>query len=108
VIRIGWLAVVVALVALTACTSSSHLTESFGTSYRATLARQQAVETPPFRVAEKGLDAQEAAIISGSYRRSLAPPQAGSQREEPEVILVQQPQRGGQQRAPLAPSVPKD
>jgi hypothetical protein len=73
------------------------------------LARQafrSASATPPYQEAEKGLDAQEAAIVARSYRQSLSPKDARP-REEPQVLIMEQP-AGYQARPPLAPSVPKD
>lgn len=102
---------VVSVVALglAGCSGNSHLTREHGRSYRAFLERQafhRAAATPPYQEAEKGLDAQEAAIVARSYRQGLAPKDAG-QREEPQVLLVEQPTSHGA-RPPLAPSVPKD
>lgn len=100
---------VVSVVALglAGCSGSRHLTEAQGRSYRAFLDRQHAVRTPPYREAEKGLDAQEAAIIARSYRQSLSPLDARP-REEPRVLIVEQPAGYQARPPPLAPSVPKE
>ncbi len=89
------------------CSAARHLTEAHGRSYRAFLDRQRAVRTPPYREAEKGLDAQEATIIARSYRQSLSPTGA-RQREEPKVLIVEQPAGYQARPPPLAPSVPKE
>jgi hypothetical protein len=99
---------VVIAVGLGGC-SSGHLTREHGRSYRAFLDRQAfrgAAATPPYKEAEKGLDAQEAAIVARSYRESLSPKDARP-REEPQVLIMEQP-AGYQARQPLAPSVPKE
>jgi hypothetical protein len=89
--------------------SGKHLTKEHGRSYRAFLDRQafrRAAATPPYAEAEKGLDAQEATIVARSYRQSLSPKDA-RQREEPQVIIMEQP-TSYPNRPPLAPSVPKE
>lgn len=105
-----YLIVSVVVLALAGC-SGRHLTRAHGESYRAFLDRQafrRAAATPPYAQAEKGLDAQEAAIVARSYRQSLAPKEARG-REEPQVLIMEKSPTGYQAaRAPLAPSVPKD
>jgi hypothetical protein len=105
----GYAVVSVVALGLAGCSGNPHLTREHGRSYRAFLERQafhRAAATPPYQEAEKGLDAQEAAIVARSYRQGLAPKDA-RQGEEPQVLLVEQP-TGHSGRPPLAPSVPKD
>lgn len=56
------------------CFDRSHLTHSYGRAYRDAFAQQRvsANGADPGK-AIKGLDSQEASIVSGSYRRGLAP-----------------------------------
>lgn len=103
--RIAVLSVVA--LGLAGCSAAKHLTEAQGRSYRAFLDRQHVVRTPPYREAEKGLDAQEAAIIARSYRQSLAPTEARP-REEPQVLILDRPAGYQARQPPLAPSVPKE
>jgi hypothetical protein len=92
------------IVAVGGCASRAHLTPTQGQSYNAVFERQA---PPVARIAGpvKGLDSQDAAIISSTYRRGLAPRNA-QVKEEP-MLLVAPPvqQRGAM---PLAPSVPRE
>ena len=51
-----------------------------------------------------GLDAQEAAIIAGSYRKALAPKSDSG--NQPQLLMVNPSRGGGNEAATLAPSVP--
>lgn len=90
------------LAVLSSC-ARPHLTETFGRSNRAAFAAQ----APPQAQARKattGLDSQEASIISGSYRRSLAP-KTREVKDQP-ILLIAPQGTGGAQAQPLPPSVP--
>lgn len=89
------------------CGTPAHLTEGFGESYRTVYSRQAI--RPPQQCAEPvtGLDSQEAAIISESYRRSLAP--KGQSTDEEQSLIYMAPRLQGSQQKPLPPpSVPQD
>jgi hypothetical protein len=88
------------------CTGSSHMTESFGRSYRESLRVQRAGDGVA-KVAVKGLDSEEATIIATSYRQSLAPENAPLV-DESQILLVAPQGRGGNGPAKLAPSVPPE
>jgi hypothetical protein len=96
---------VIAAFAAAGCTGSTHLTENFGKSYRATMRAQHTGDAVP-KQAVKGLDSEEATIIASSYRKSLAPKGQTSE-AQPEILYVA-PQRGDGGRAQLAPSVPQE
>ena len=77
----GYAVVSVVALGLAGCSGNPHLTREHGRSYRAFLERQafhRAAATPPYQEAEKGLDAQEAAIVARSYRQGLAPKDAAA------------------------------
>jgi type IV pilus biogenesis protein CpaD/CtpE len=75
------------------CASRNHLTAGYGRASHEAFARQMAnPEAGKQPVASKGLDPQEAAVISSGYRASLAPKGQGTQQEQ--LLLI-------------APSVPK-
>jgi hypothetical protein len=97
---------VVALMALAGCGwRKQHLTSSHGLSYDSAFAAQR--ERRPDKapaVAASGLDAQESAIISDTYRKGLAGKQ-GTARQEP-LILLSPPQPERSNMPP--PSVPKE
>lgn len=82
-----------------------HLTSSYGLSYDSAFAAQR--ERRPDKapaIAASGLDAQESAIISDTYRRGLAGKQ-GTARQEPLILLSPaQPERSSMP----PPSVPKE
>lgn len=81
-----------------------HLTPSYGLSYDSAFAAQrQRVDKPP-AVAATGLDAQESAIISDTYRRGLAP-KGGTARQEPLILVA--PASASRPNLP-PPSVPKE
>jgi hypothetical protein len=81
-----------------------HLRAEYGQSYDAAFNAQRVRRERPPATVVAGLDSQEAAIISDSYRTSLAP--KGQNVEEQPVLIVAPPSR---ERPPaLAPSVPKE
>jgi hypothetical protein len=71
------------------------------------IATYQAVRSPsqPAAAAATGLDSQEAAIISESYRRSLA--SKGAAVDESSVLFVAPPSAQSQNRPLPPPSVPQ-
>lgn len=94
-----------ALAALAGCSwRKQHLTRSFGQSYDSAFDAQRERRDKPPAVAVSGLDAQEAAIISETYRRGLVP-KGGTSRQEPLILLSP----ATQQRPYVPPpSVPKE
>ncbi len=82
----------------------AHLTDEFGRSYDAAFAAQTS-DRPVPATAVKGLDPQEAALISAGYRGRLAPPGAPPDQAAARTIIVA-PQDAN--AAPLPPSVPRD
>jgi hypothetical protein len=85
----------------------TYMTPSHGRAYRETFAAQT---VNPDRQTEAravhGLDSQEAAIISASYRKALSPKdEAAAANSGP--MLMYAPRGGGQQNMP-PPSVPGD
>ena len=95
---------IVCLLATPACGGRKvHLSNDFGRSVDSAFATQVAVREEP-ATAVRGLDPQEAALISEGYRARLAPP--GARPDDSRMILVTpQDARGSQQ---LAPSVPRE
>lgn len=72
--RRGWLgAVLGCALGASGCAAPEHLTEGYGESFRAALERQAIQPVGCAAEPVSGLDSQEAAIISDSYRRSLLP-----------------------------------
>ncbi len=70
------------------CASRNHLTAGHGRAYHEALARQAAnPEAGKEPVASKGLDPQEAAVISQGYRASLAP-QGGTVEHQPMLMVA--------------------
>lgn len=97
--------VAMALVTLAGCGwRKQHLTSTHGLSYDAAFDVQRERRDKPPAVAATGLDAQEAAIISDTYRRGLIP-QGGTARQEP-LILLSPAQQSPAYVPP--PSVPKE
>jgi hypothetical protein len=96
---------VVLLTALTlgAC-NRAHLTASHGRAYHAAFVAQDANPDRKGAQSVHGLDAQEAAIVAGSYRKALGPrsetPGAGNGQ-----MLMINPQRGDN-NVMMQPSVP--
>ncbi len=97
----------IVLVASLAGCARTRITPTHGQAYSAAFAQQapaKAKATGPVT----GLDSQEAAIISASYRRSLAA-KGAQPREEPQILLVAPPTPGaGYGGMKLAPSVPSE
>jgi hypothetical protein len=89
---------------LAGCAGDRHLTKAHGESAGAAFKAQQASPAPATTPPVTDLDSQEAAIISGSYRRGLAP--KGTNAEEESVIFVA-PQKAAPRAPPPPPSVPK-
>ena len=94
-----------ALATLAGCAwRTDHLNREFGDAYVRVFHEQQA--NPAAKaMAVTGLDSQEAAIISDSYRVRLAP--KGAEVDE-EPVLIVTPQRRETRAAMPAPSVPKE
>jgi len=95
------------LVALSpfAC-ARAHLTETYGQSYSAFFALQ-APSRPKVLGPVSGLDSQEASIISGSYRKSIAPKDSQAKEQPLLIVAPPSPQQGGYSGMTLPPSVPK-
>jgi hypothetical protein len=92
------------------CASRNHLTAGYGHSYHEVLARQAAnPEAGKEPVASKGLDSQEASVISHGYRASLSPKGDASQ-TEPMLLVAPSAQRGGNRPGDYMPpaSVPTE
>jgi hypothetical protein len=94
-----------ALAALGCGCARAHLTEKYGESYAAVFS-EQAPPRPKTVGPVSGLDSQEAAIISGSYRKSIAPKDT-QVKDQPVLIVAPPTQQGGYGMTTLAPSVPK-
>ncbi len=77
----------------------------YGSSVRAAQHAQAAAPKKPTGAVE-GLDSQEAAIITRTYHRSLAP--KGERSSDEGVILVSPQSSSGRAATPLAPSVPSE
>ncbi|MEA2699890.1 MAG: hypothetical protein QOI66_4161 [Myxococcales bacterium] len=106
-VALGALALWGALTA-TAC-DRSRLTASHGRAYREVFARQIANPTagtkPSQHNAGEGLDSQEAAIVSKTYRQNLAPKEDEATRGQ---MLYTAPRAAQSERAELPPpSVPE-
>ncbi len=89
-----------------ACVGDRQMTRDFGKSSAAWLGSQR-VSRDGAAQAVSGLDSVEASIIAKAYRRGLDP-KAERTEKEPQVMLLQQDERGQLQAKPLAPSVPKE
>jgi hypothetical protein len=91
------------VVAAGAGCSRAHLTPTHGQAYHGAFAAQDA---NPNRKAKSvdGLDANEAAIIAGSYRRALAPKAESSPGQN--QLLMMAPQRPVNDSSGLPASVP--
>jgi hypothetical protein len=98
----------VLLVASLAGCARARITPTHGQAYSAVFARQapaKAKITGPV----SGLDSQEAAIISLSYRRGLASKETQPKEEQQSILLLAPPSaQGGGYGARLAPSVPSE
>lgn len=100
------LAALVASLAIVGCSRKQHLSKFHGQSYDAVFAAQRApARAGPPQGPVEGLDSQEAAIISDSYRNSLA--RKTEKVDEQPLLLVAPPSRDRAAPA-LAPSVPKE
>ncbi|HET6151259.1 MAG TPA: hypothetical protein VFH68_27225 [Polyangia bacterium] len=85
----------------------AHLTASYGRAYNQSFAVQTV--NPDRHVAATavhGLDSQEAAIISASYRRSLSPKQ--EQTADHSQLLMYSPRSGLREPNMPPPSVPNE
>ena len=94
------------LVATVAGCARARITPTHGLAYSAAFAQQappRAKVTGPV----SGLDSQEAAIISASYRRSLAPKDTQA-KEEPILLVAPPSSQGVGFGMKLAPSVPSE
>jgi hypothetical protein len=86
----------------------SKLTESNGRAYREAFSRQVANPSAAMTAqrTQQGLDSQEAAIVSKTYRQNLAPKQDEAARGQ---MLYSGPARAQSDRAELPPpSVPNE
>ena len=95
------------LAASAASCDRAHLTATYGRAYHQAFATQAVnPDRPRDAKSIEGLDSQEAAIISSSYRRSLAPKdQTGVDRPQ---LLMSSPRTGLREAALPPPSVPGD
>lgn len=93
------------LLSMTGCGwRKQHLTRTHGESYVAAFAAQRERVGKAPAEAATGLDAQEAAIISDSYRSGLAPKGGAVSQES---IILMAPPTTNRPYTP-APSVPKE
>ncbi len=81
-----------------------HLTQDYGVSYDTAFAAQRERVGKPPAQAVTGLDAQEAAIISNTYKAGLAPKGATAR---PESIILMAPPTANRPYTP-PPSVPRE
>jgi hypothetical protein len=89
---------------LSAC-SRAHLTPSHGRAYHAAFRVQDANPNRKAAQSVNGLDANEAAIIAGSYRKALAPKAEGGTEGQQRLLMVS-PQRPVGDASGLPSSVP--
>ena len=97
------LAAVCALLAAGCGWRQQHIIGAYGQSYDRAFAAQHVRDARAPATAVAGLDAQEAAIISQTYRRDLAP--KGAKVEDQSMVILAPPSRDNMQALP--PSVPK-
>ena len=91
------------------CGDRAHMTESHGRAYRETVARQAANPNAGRERREvRGLDAQEAHIIAGTYRRHLTPKSAVAPTQERPMLILTAPQRRDEGGNMPPPSVPTE
>lgn len=104
--RISRIAAVSAVLAASCGWRQQHIIRDYGQSNDRAFAAQHArdARTPATATAIVGLDAQEAAIISDTYRKDLAP--KGAKVEEQPMVIMAPPSRDNMQQ-PVPPSVPK-
>ncbi len=100
------LVLVVMAAAALAC-ATEHLGDGVGLSYQEAIAKQAVRPMNQSAQPVTGLDSQEAAIISESYRRSLAP-KGVNVAEEPVLYVGPQPTGLGTRGLMPPPSVPKE
>lgn len=92
------------------CADRTYLTKSHGRAYSEAFGRQ-AVEPQQRPVGEadptQGLDSQEAAVVAGSYRRSLAGKEGGGEAANQHQMVLMNPaaaaQAGGYMPPPSVP-----
>ncbi len=101
-----WMAWWVMGLASLACVGDRSMTRDFGSANAAWRERQRMNREISQPVS--GLDSEEAAIIAKSYRRSLDPKGGKADGQQPQVMILQQDERGRTQAKTLAPSVPKE
>jgi hypothetical protein len=87
------------------CAGKPHLIDEYGTSYHAAFAVQADARPLGPAQAAAGLDSQDAAIITQTYRASLAPQEA-KPKDQPILIVTPPSPQGPAQK--LAPSVPQE
>jgi len=89
------------------CASRTHLTPGHGRAFHEAVARQAAnPEAGKQPVASKGLDPQEAAVISQGYRASLAS-KGGTAEQQPILMVAPSAQKRSGDYMPPA-SVPQE
>jgi len=88
---------------LGAC-NRAHLTASHGRAYHAAFAAQDANPDRKGAQSVHGLDAQEAAIVAGSYRKALGPQSQAPGAGNGQMLMIN-PQRGDN-NVSMQPSVP--
>jgi hypothetical protein len=99
-------ALVLSLALAVGCGGRAHLTEGHGRSMRAAFTSQAANPQAGQRPHKlPGLDAQEAAIVVGNYRRSMTV--RATQTDDQGMILLAAP-NGNQQPYLPPPSVPQE
>jgi hypothetical protein len=84
--------------------SRAHLTATHGRAYHEVFTAQDANPNRKTTKSVHGLDSQEAAVIAGSYRKSLAP-QATATNTGPQLLMINPNHGGGGGEVPVA-SVP--
>lgn len=101
------LSILLALGTQLGCAPRTNLTRSHGRAYESAFAQQMANPVPQQTTpaAIQGLDSQEAAAISQSYRQSLGPKEGGEATANQPMLMVTP--RATQPPPPLMPSVPQ-
>jgi hypothetical protein len=88
---------------LAGCASRRKMSPDYGHAYHETI-RAQTVQPPPAskasRVKATGLDPDEAQIVYGEYRRSLAPKSQQQQAERRSNVILMEDSR---EKRPVAP-----
>ncbi len=101
-----WMGLTLAAFSIAGCADRQHLTAGHGQSIGAALSKQVANPAgAPNAKNVKGLDSQEASIISNTYRKGLAP-RGTSVEEQPMVIVGAQNKQEAAYMPP--PSVPQE